>query len=166
MGRLEKSMRQRTSLPFGSSVNNWPLLWGQIPQIRGFFGRTRPHKCCAILSKPPKGTDVVGGIDRQNPSNRTSSSMKCTPLTGRLGQIGCRYNLQDSAKKYAPVLKCHELRGRTAPLTPQLCPLDPLGALPPGRRYRLASPPVWSANFKLLWCLSTNVVVSHMDLHV
>ena len=48
---------------------------------------------------------------------RNSSGIKCTHLSGRFGQIGYHYKLQDSAKMCPPVLKCHQLQD-ASPLTP------------------------------------------------
>jgi len=90
---------------------------------------------------------------------QNSSGIKCTPQSGRFGQIGYHYKVQDRAKKCPPVLKCISLRG--AKSSPDLPP----GALPPGpplwalpqtpvigsrSRARLSSPPFCSPNFKLL----------------
>ena len=78
---------------------------------------------------------------------QNSSSIKCTLLSGRFGQIGYHYKLQDSAKM------CLSTKMPSA--SGELCPLTPTGGCAPRPPYTLVlplhrSPAFCSPNVKLL----------------
>jgi len=121
----------------------------------GYCGQTTvesPVCCCALLLLVNFALDVSQAIpstSRQLSSNlvrnritppggrqqrrlvvytQNSSGIKCTPLSGRFGQIGYHYRSSRTAQKMcAPVLKWHQLQG--GGLHP---PDTQPGALPPG----------------------------------